>query len=70
MFFVLIILLQMQNYSTLVGINKDITLRCRSYCFCIHDQLTHKYSTLLPQPNEPPIFAQLYINDHDEAIKA
>jgi len=35
---------------------------------CIHGQAHHLIGSLLPMPNNPPMFAQLYIYDTDNEV--
>ena len=37
--------------------------------FCIHRELHHQLSSLLPQDGEHPVYAQLYIYDSREALE-
>jgi len=38
------------------------------YSFKVHGALSHRAGSLLPPPNESPVFAQVYIYDPDEAL--
>ena len=40
-----------------------------AYTFRIHGQTYHKIGSLLPEPNKPPTYAQLYILDSKLAVK-
>ena len=38
------------------------------YVFKVHGSLSHRAGSLLPAPNQPPVYAQLYIYDPDDAL--
>jgi len=38
------------------------------YVFKVHGFLSHWAGSLLPAPNQPPVYAQLYIYDPDDAL--
>ena len=37
-------------------------------CYKIHGELYHRLGPLLPGPGQQPVYSQLYIYDHDEAM--
>jgi len=38
------------------------------YVVKVHGSLSHRAGSLLPAPNQPPVYAQLYIYDPDDAL--
>jgi len=38
------------------------------YVFKVHGSLSHRAGSLFPAPNQPPVYAQLYIYDPDDAL--
>ncbi len=38
------------------------------YVFKVYGSLSHQAGSLLPAPNQPPVYAQLYIYDPDDAL--
>ena len=38
------------------------------FVFKVHGSLSHRIGSLLPSPNQSPVFSQLYIYDPDEAL--
>ena len=52
-----------------VKIDHAITNAPGPYCFRIHGELCHHSGALLPQENQPPIYAQLHIYDEEEQLR-
>ncbi|XP_059179144.1 uncharacterized protein LOC131958244 [Physella acuta] len=51
-------------------VDEAVTRRSGPYCYRIHGQIYHATSALYPREGESPKFAQLYILDSAQALKA